>query len=71
MSDFQAPIPKTPEVSNQYLVDYYAKMGTFLDECFAEGLARQKSAPELKAMDEAIDYLAGNQWRDKLPSYRP
>lgn len=71
MSDFQAPIPKTPEVSNQYLVDYYAKMGTFLDECFAEGIARQKSTPELKLMDEAIDYLAGIQWRDKLPSYRP
>ena len=36
-----------------------------------EGVARQKTTPELKAMDEAIDYLAGVQWRDKMPSYRP
>ena len=43
-------------------------MGTFLDECFEEGIARQKATPELKAMDEAIDYLAGIQWRDKMPS---
>ena len=64
-------IPKTPEVVDQYLVEYYRKVGEFCDECYQEGLARQKSAPELKAMDEAIDYLAGIQWRDKLPSYRP
>ena len=66
-SDFQAPIPKTTEVVDKYLVDYYAKMGEFLDECFQEGMARQKTIPELKAMDEAIDYLAGLQWKDKGP----
>jgi hypothetical protein len=71
MADFEAPIPKTPEVVDQYLVDYYTKMGSFLDGCYEEGVARQKTTPELKAMDEAIDYLAGIQWREKLPSYRP
>ena len=70
-SDFQAPIPKTPEVVDQYLVEYYTKLGSFCDECYSEGIARQKTTPELKAMDEAIDYLAGIQWRDKMPSYRP
>lgn len=71
MADFEAPIPKTPEVVDQYLVDYYSKMGNFLDDCYSEGVARQKATPELKALDEAIDYLAGIQWRDKMPSYRP
>ena len=71
MADFQAPIPKTPEVTDQFLVDYYTKMADFLDGCYSEGVARQKTVPELKAMDEAIDYLAGIQWKDKLPSYRP
>ena len=70
-TDFQAPIPKTPEVADKYLVEYYTKMGDFLDGCYSEGVARQKATPELKAMDEAIDYLAGIQWRDKMPSYRP
>ena len=70
-SDFQAPIPKTPQVVDEHLVTYYREMGDFLDGCYAEGVARQKTTPELKAMDEAIDYLAGIQWRDKLPSYRP
>jgi hypothetical protein len=70
-SDFQAPIPKTPEVVDRYLVDYYTKMGDFLDGCYSEGISKQKTTPELKAMDEAIDYLAGIQWREKLPSYRP
>jgi hypothetical protein len=71
MADFQAPIPKTTEVVDKYLVEYYTKLGAFCDECLVEGIARQKTTPELKAMDEAIDYLAGIQWRDKLPSYRP
>lgn len=71
MADFEAPIPKTPEVVDHYLVDYYSKMGDFLDGCYSEGISRQKTTPELKAMDEAIDYLAGIQWREKLPSYRP
>jgi hypothetical protein len=71
MSDFQAPIPKTPEVVDQYLVEYYRKVGEFCDGCYSEGISRQKTTPELKAMDEAIDYLAGIQWREKLPSYRP
>jgi hypothetical protein len=71
MADFQAPIPKTEEVVDQYLVEYYRKVGEFCDGCLEEGIARQKTTPELKAMDEAIDYLAGIQWRDKLPNYRP
>lgn len=71
MADFEAPIPKTPEVVDHYLVDYYSKMGDFLDGCYSEGISRQKTTPEMKAMDEAIDYLAGIQWREKLPSYRP
>jgi hypothetical protein len=71
MADFQAPIPKTPQVVNQYLVEYYSKMGDFLDGCYQEGVARQKTTPELKAIDESIEYLAGNQWREKLPNYRP
>ena len=71
MADFQAPIPKTPEVEDRYLLEYYSKMADFLDGCFSEGIARQKTTPELKAMDEAIDYLAGIQWREKLPNYRP
>ena len=71
MSDFAPPIPKTAEVVDQYLVDYYTKMGSFLDGCTEEAVARQKTTPELKAMDEAIDYLAGIQWREKLPAYRP
>jgi hypothetical protein len=71
MADFQSPIPKTPEVVDQYLVDYYTKMASFLDDCYSEGVARQKVQPEIKAMDEAIDYLAGVQWREKLPAYRP
>lgn len=71
MADFQSPIPKTPEVVDQYLVDYYTKLGQFCDDCYSEGIARQKAAPEFKAMDEAIDYLAGIQWREKLPLYRP
>jgi hypothetical protein len=71
MADFQAPISKAPEVVDQYLVDYYTKMGGFLDGCYEEGIAKQKTTPELRAMDEAIDYLAGLQWKEKLPSYRP
>ena len=71
MADFEAPIPKTPEVVDHYLVDYYSKMGDFLDGCYSEGISRQKTTPELKAMDEAIDYLAGIQWPKNMPSYRP
>ena len=71
MSDFQPPIPKTEQVIDKYLVEYYEKVGNFCDECFAEGMARQKTIPELKAMDEAIDYLAGLQWKDKGLSYKP
>jgi hypothetical protein len=71
MADFQAPIPKTPDVVDRYLVDYYSKIGTFLDGCYEEGISRQKTIPELKSMQEAIEYLAGIQWRDKLPYYRP
>ena len=71
MADFQAPIPKTPQVVDEHLVTYYREMGDFLDGCYTEGAAKQKTTPELKAMDEAIDYLAGIQWREKLPNYRP
>jgi len=71
MSDFQAPLPKTEEVVDRHLIEYYAKMGEFLDGALEEGIARQKATPELKAMDEAIEYLAGIQWRDKSLSYKP
>jgi hypothetical protein len=73
MSDFSftAPVPKTDEVKDNYLKDYYAKMGHFLDQSYEEGVARQKGVPELKQMEEAFDYLAGIQWRDKSAGYRP
>ena len=67
MADFESPIPKTPEVVDQHLVDYYTKMGSFLDGCYEEGVARQKTTPELKAMDEAIDYLGWNPMAREAP----
>lgn len=70
-ADFAPPIPKTPEVTDQYLVDYYTKIGGFLDGCLEEGIARQKGVSEIKEMEEAIEYLAGLQWRGNVPSYRP
>lgn len=67
----ETPLPKGEQETDTYLVEYYAKIGTFCDQVLEEGLARQKSIPELKAMDEAIDYLAGLQWRERVASYRP
>ena len=34
-------------------------------------MAKVKSVPELNMIDDAIKYLSGSQWNEKLPSYRP
>ena len=60
-------IPKTPEVVDQYLVEYYRKVGEFCDECYQEGLARQKSAPELKAMDRPSLIMSLNPVERQTP----
>jgi len=56
--------------SKKYVGEYYEKLGTFCDQCLEEGKGLQQDIPELKEMDNAIDYLLGLQWKEQMPSYR-
>jgi hypothetical protein len=56
--------------SQAHLVDYYAKLGSWCDQAFEEGVGLQQDVPELKEISGALDYLCGLQWKESMPSYR-
>jgi hypothetical protein len=68
--DLSEMIPKTEENQTKYLVEYYKRVGDFCDQAYEEANGMQKEIPEIKAMQDAIDYLAGLQWKQDMPSYR-
>lgn len=56
--------------SKRYLTEYYQKLGRFCDEAFEEAKSYQKEVPEIKGIQQTLDYLCGMQWKEALPSYR-
>lgn len=56
--------------SQKYLVDYYGRIGTYLDTAYEEAASMQQDVPEIKQISDALDYLVGMQWKDSMPSYR-
>jgi hypothetical protein len=56
--------------SQKYLVDYYTKMGDYLDQAYEEASAEQEDVPEIRQIGQALDYLMGMQWKESMPSYR-
>lgn len=74
MSEFTySMIPKggdenSPHLS--YLTQYYRDMGKWLDSAYEEASGLQKEVPEVKAIQDQLDYLVGLQWKQDLPSYR-
>lgn len=56
--------------SKKYLVEYYTRMGAFLDQCYEEGTGMQQDVPEIKQIQDSLDYLLGMQWKETMPNYR-
>lgn len=68
-------IPHTRDTSSgddsrKNLTEYYSRIGQWCDNAFEEAVSIQQDVPEIKEMSTALDYLAGLQWRESLPSYR-
>jgi hypothetical protein len=64
------PHTRDGEQKTKNLAEYYSRMGSFLDSSYEEGSALQKDIPELKQVQDGIDYLVGIQWKESMPSYR-
>ena len=74
-TDYPELLPNTRDASGdnpqtKHLSEYYDKMGVWLDNANEEATSLQQDIPELKDMQQAIDYLGGLQWREAMPSYR-
>lgn len=61
---------RTEDPKTKHLSEYYSRLGIWCDACFEEGSKKQTEIPEFKEISLAIDYLAGMQWRESMPSYR-
>ena len=54
----------------KHLTDYYNKLGQWCDAAKEEAVASTRDVPELNEIATCLDYLAGMQWREQMPSYR-
>ena len=76
MSDFGLPeaIPRPSGDDNSpqqaRLVDYYKRIGSLCDKAYEEASSVQKDNPEIKQIEDSIDYLCGLQYKQDMPSYR-
>jgi len=68
--DFTPTIPNTEDTQKKYLIDYYKGVATWTDQAFEEATALQQDIPEIKEMQNSVDYLCGMQWKQSMPSYR-
>jgi hypothetical protein len=58
------------DVSQKHLVEYYDRIGHWADAAVEEAQQLQTDVPELKQVQDALDYLVGLQWKESMPSYR-
>lgn len=50
--------------------EYYIRLNEWCDGASEEARANQQDIPELREIDNALDYLVGMQWKEAMPSYR-
>lgn len=68
--DFTPAPPNTDDVKRKHLEDYYRRVGSFCDQAYEEASATQRDVPEVKDIQQSIDYLVGLQWKEATPSYK-
>lgn len=56
--------------SRTYAQEYNQRMGRWCDAAYEEARSKQKTYPEVKEIQNQIDYLCGLQWKESMPSYR-
>ena len=54
----------------RFTADYYGRLSSWCDSAFDEAVAGQQDVPEIKEIQSSLDYLAGLQWKENMPSYR-
>ena len=54
----------------RFTQDYYSRLSSWCDSAFDEAVQGQADVPELKEIQNSLDYLAGLQWKENMPSYR-
>lgn len=70
--DLPETLPR-PEDSDKTLTGlqvYYKRLNYWCDSAEEEGKALQQDVPELREIENALDYLVGMQWKEAMPSYR-
>src|ERR1035441_10134398 len=66
---FTETIPK-PQNDTKYLTDYYTKVAAWTNQAHEEAVSLQRDVPEIRDIQNALDYLCGLQWKQEMPSYR-
>lgn len=64
------PKPNDATKGNAAWQEYYKQLNYWCDSAEEEGKALQQDVPELREIENALDYLVGLQWKEAMPSYR-
>ena len=64
------PRPEESDKTLTGLQNYYKQLNYWCDSAEEEGKSLQQDVPELREIENALDYLVGLQWKEAMPSYR-
>lgn len=71
LANLPSSLPKPTESARDAARrDYYTAMNSWCDAAEEEGKSLQSDVPELREIQNALDYLVGMQWKEAMPSYR-